>query len=139
MKFILEKENTNMSERNIFEQATRGKYRFPFKGLCTVEDLWDLNVINLDDIYKELNKQKKSNSEDSLLETSSEDVRLNDMIEIIKHIVSVKQKEKADKVLERERKERNQMIMNIIKDKEYEDLKSKSISELMGIVDSENK
>lgn len=128
-----------MSERNIFEQATRGKYRFPFKGLCTVEDLWDLNVINLDDIYKELNKQKKSNSEDSLLETSSEDVRLNDMIEIIKHIVSVKQKEKADKVLERERKERNQMIMNIIKDKEYEDLKSKSISELMGIVDSENK
>lgn len=128
-----------MSERNIFEQATRGKYRFPFRGLCTVEDLWDLNVINLDTIYKELNKQKKDNSEDSLLETSSEDVRLNDMIEIIKHIVSVKQKEKADKVLERERKERNQMIMNIIKDKEYEDLKSKSISELMGIVDSENK
>ena len=98
-----------------------------------------MNVINLDTIYKELNKQKKDNSEDSLLETSSEDVRLNDMIEIIKHIVSVKQKEKADKVLERERKERNQMIMNIIKDKEYEDLKSKSISELMGIVDSENK
>lgn len=128
-----------MSERNIFEQAVRGKYRFPFRGLCTVEDLWDLNVINLDTIYKELNKQKKDNSEDSLLETSSEDVRLNDMIEIIKHIVSVKQKEKADKVLERERKERNQMIMNIIKDKEYEDLKSKSISELMGIVDSENK
>ena len=128
-----------MSERNIFEQAVRGKYRFPSRGLCTVEDLWDLNVINLDTIYKELNKQKKDNSEDSLLETSSEDVRLNDMIEIIKHIVSVKQKEKADKVLERERKERNQMIMNIIKDKEYEDLKSKSISELMGIVDSENK
>lgn len=128
-----------MSERNIFEQAARDKYRFPFRGLCTVEDLWDLNVINLDTIYKELNKQKKDNSEDSLLETSSEDVRLNDMIEIIKHIVSVKQKEKADKVLERERKERNQMIMNIIKDKEYEDLKSKSISELMGIVDSENK
>lgn len=128
-----------MSERNIFEQAARGKYRFPFRGLCTVEDLWDLNVINLDTIYKELNKQKKDNSEDSLLETSSEDVRLNDMIEIIKHIVSVKQKEKADKVLGRERKERNQMIMNIIKDKEYEDLKSKSISELMGIVDSENK
>ena len=114
------------------------KYRFPFRGLCTVEDLWDLNVTNLDTIYKELNKQKKDNSEDSLLETSSEDVRLNDMIEIIKHIVSVKQKEKADKALERERKERNQMIMNIIKDKEYEDLKSKSISELMGIVDSEN-
>ena len=128
-----------MSERNIFEQAARGKYRFPFRGLCTVEDLWDLNVNNLDAVYKELNKQKRNNNEDSLLETSNEDTRLNDMIEIVKHVVSVKQKEKADRILEKERKERNQMIMDIIKDKEYEDLKSKSISELMGIVDSENK
>ena len=128
-----------MSERNIFEQAARGKYRFPFRGLCTVEDLWDLNVKNLDAVYKELNKQKRNNNEDSLLETSNEDTRLNDMIEIVKHVVSVKQKEKADRILEKERKERNQMIMDIIKDKEYEDLKSKSISELMGIVDSENK
>ena len=128
-----------MSERNIFEQAARGKYRFPFRGLCTVEDLWDLNVNNLDAIYKELNKQKRNNNEDSLLETSNEDTRLNDMIEIVKYIVSVKQKEKADRILEKERKERNQMILDIIKDKEYENLKSKSIAELMGIVDSENK
>lgn len=128
-----------MSERNIFEQAARGKYRFPFKGLCTVEDLWDLNVNNLDAVYKELNKQKRNNNEDSLLETSNEDTRLNDMIEIVKHVVSVKQKEKADRILEKERKERNQMIMDIIKDKEYENLRSKSIAELMGIVDSENK
>lgn len=128
-----------MSERNIFEQAARGKYRFSFKGLCTVEDLWDLSVTNLDTVYKELNKQKRNNNEDSLLETSNEDTRLNDMIEIVKHIVSVKQKEKADRILEKERKERNQMIMDIIKDKEYENLRSKSIAELMGIVDSENK
>ena len=128
-----------MSERNIFEQAARGKYRFPFRGLCTVEDLWDLNVNNLDAVYKELNKQKRNNNEDSLLETSNEDTRLNDMIEIVKHVVSVKQKEKADRILEKERKERNQMIMDIVKDKEYENLRSKSIAELMGIVDSENK
>lgn len=128
-----------MSERNIFEQAARGKYRFPFRGLCTVEDLWDLSVNNLDAVYKELNKQKRNNNEDSLLETSNEDTRLNDMIEIVKHVVSVKQKEKADRILEKERKERNQMIMDIIKDKEYENLRSKSIAELMGIVDSENK
>lgn len=128
-----------MSERNIFEQAARGKYRFPFRGLCTVEDLWDLNVNNLDAVYKELNKQKRNNNEDSLLEASNEDTRLNDMIEIVKHVVSVKQKEKADRILEKERKERNQMIMDIIKDKEYENLRSKSIAELMGIVGSENK
>lgn len=86
-----------MSERNIFEQAARGKYRFPFRGLCTVEDLWDLNVTNLDLVFKELNRQKKNNSEESLLDTrSNEDVVLDDMIEIVKHIVSVKQKKKEN-------------------------------------------
>ncbi len=126
-----------MSERNIFEQATRNKYRFPFRGVCNVEDLWDLSVTSLDIVYKDLNKQKRNNNEDSLLKTSNEDTRLNDMIEIVKYIVSVKQKEKADRLLEKERKERNQMIMDIIKDKEYEAFKNKSVDELMKIINNE--
>ena len=59
------------------------------------------------------------------------------MIEIVKYIVSVKQKEKADRLLEKERKERNQMIMDIIKDKEYEAFKNKSVDELMKIINNE--
>ena len=91
-----------MSEKNIFEQATRSKYRFPFRGLCTVEDLWDLSVTNLDTVFKELNRQKKNSSEESLLDTKSDkDVALNDMIEIVKYIVAVKQKEQADRILSR--------------------------------------
>ena len=33
-------------ETNVFEIATRKKYRFPFKGMITVEDLWDLSLQN---------------------------------------------------------------------------------------------
>ena len=124
-----------MSERNIFEQAARGKYRFPFRGLCTVEDLWDLNVTNLDLVFKELNRQKKNSSEESLLDTKSDkDVALNDMIDIVKYIVAVKQKEQADRILSREQKEREQRIMDIIKRKEDEALENMSIAELTNMI-----
>ena len=77
-----------MSERNIFKEATKKKYRWNFRGLCTVEDLWDLNVENLDDIYKSLKKQQKDNSGESLLTTvSKEDKIIEEKIEIVKAIV----------------------------------------------------
>ena len=31
----------------LFEIATRKKYRFPYKGLISVEDLWDLSMREL--------------------------------------------------------------------------------------------
>lgn len=49
-----------MTVENIFEFATRNKVRFSFKGLISVEDLWDLSLTNLDSIYKELNKSQSS-------------------------------------------------------------------------------
>ena len=56
---------------NIFEYAVRNKVRFPFKGMISVEDLWDLSLTNLDSIYKTLNKQIKQNDEESLLSTKT--------------------------------------------------------------------
>ena len=44
----------------LFEIATRNKYRFPFKGWISTEDLWDLSVQNLDGIFKTLNKEFKT-------------------------------------------------------------------------------
>ena len=38
-----------MRVENIFEYAVRNKVRFPFKGMISVEDLWDLSLTNLDD------------------------------------------------------------------------------------------
>ena len=84
-------------EKNLFEIATRNRYRFTYKGVMTVEDLWDLNVEALDAIFKALNRQKKTADEDSLLAAkSAEDTELANKIELVKYIVS----KKRDKELE---------------------------------------
>lgn len=74
-----------------FEIATRKKFRFPYKGSLSTEDLWDLTPAELDKVFKVLNGQAKQASEESLLakrSTVDEDTLV--MIDIVKHIVSVK-------------------------------------------------
>lgn len=86
-----------MELTNIFEAATRYKYRFPFKGMISVEDLWDLKLQDLDSVFKLLNKEKKQSDEESLLQVKSEaDQELENKIQIVKFIVQVKQAEAAD-------------------------------------------
>lgn len=120
-----------MSTEKMFEVATRNKYRFPYKGVISVEDLWDLSLTALDSIYKTLNKQVKQSQEESLLETKSkEDETLDTQIAIIKHIVSIKKQEVIDKANEKERREKKQRIMALMAKKEDEALESMSREEL---------
>lgn len=101
-----------MNIEKMFEQATRTKMRFPFKGNATVEDLWDLSVENLDSIFKQLNAQRKQTSEESLLNKKTvEDDALIAKIDIIKYIVSVKQNEENDRVLAKENKDKKDKIL----------------------------
>ena len=119
------------NEINVFEIAARNKYRFPYRGQISVEDMWDLSVTELDKIFKTLNKQIKTAQEESLLETKTkEDEAIENQIAIVRHIVSVKQKEANDRLKEKERKAQKQRIMEIMADKEDEALKSKSPEEL---------
>lgn len=120
-----------MKEMNIFEFATRNKVRFPFKGIISVEDLWDLSLTNLDSIYKTLNKQIKQSEEESLLSTkASVDTELEVQIAIVKHIVSVKLEEKANAEKASAKKAQKQKIMSIIATKEDEKLQNSSIDDL---------
>lgn len=121
---------------NIFEFAARNKLRFPYKGLITVEDLFDLSLINLDSIYKELNKQSKQSEEESLLNIKTqEDELLNVQIEIVKHIVSVKLAEKEAREKASAKKAQKQKIMSIIAAKQDEALQNSSIDELQKMLD----
>ena len=68
-----------MELTNVFERAAMNKYRFPYKGQISVEDLWDLSLPGLDSVFKQLNKLKKANEEESLLEVkSAEDVEVEE-------------------------------------------------------------
>ena len=116
---------------NMFEAATRCKFRFPFKGAISVEDLWDLSVDNLDSIFKTLNAQAKKSSEESLLaKKSSADAVLDRKIEIIKHIVNVKLEEAAQREVAAEKREQRRKIDAVLASKREKELEGKSIEEL---------
>ena len=122
--------------KNMFEVATRTKMRFPFKGMISVEDLWDLSVQNLDKIFKTLNSQRKEVQEESLLDTkSSEDERLETQIEIVKYIVNVKLEEQAARVKAAKNKEKKQKIMALIAKKDDEAMENMSKEELQKLLD----
>lgn len=124
-----------MENHNLFEIATRKKIRFQYHGMITVEELWDLSVEKLDSIYKELNVQMKQANEESLLAKQSKEAEMIHIkIEIVRHIVDVKLKEKKAKEEEAALKKRNQRIAEIIADKEDEALKNMPIDELKKLI-----
>lgn len=120
-----------MAINELFIIATRQKFRFPFKGVATVEDLWDLNVRDLDTIFKALNSQNKQVQEDSLLSVKSkEDAVLEAKIEIVKHIFATKLAEAEQKRIRAEQREKKNRIAEILADKQDEELRGKSVDEL---------
>lgn len=119
-------------EKNLFEIATRNRYRFNYKGVMSVEDLWSLRVEDLDAIFKMLNHQKKTADEDSLLATkSAEDQDLANKIDIVRYIVSVKLAEAAERVSAAEKKAQRDKIMEIVAKKKDKALEDMGIEDLM--------
>lgn len=120
-----------MAQVNLFEVATKNKYRFPFKGSISVEDLWDLKVEDLDSIFKTLNSKVSKVKEESLLVTKTKDDEvLENQIAIVKYIFAEKVKEANERQKAKERKEKKQKIMAIMASKENEALENKSMEEL---------
>lgn len=120
-----------MTTKNLFELATRNKIRFPFKGLISVEDLWDLSLTNLDSVFKVLNAEVKKSEEESLLNTKSkEDEELFNKIEIVKYIVGVKLAEKEAKEDEKKNREMKQRLLAIKAKRQNEALENLSDEDL---------
>lgn len=125
-----------MTTENIFEYAVRNKVRFPFKGMISVEDLWDLSLTNLDSIYKVLNKQAKQSNEESLLNIKTQtNEELTVQIAIVKHIVSTKLAEQEAREKAAAKKARKQKILAIMSAKQDEALQNSSIDDLQKMLD----
>ena len=116
---------------NIFVIASKLKFRYPYKGMITTEDLWDLNLDQLDSIYKALTKEVKASQEDSLLTTrarNENDDILDTKIEIVKYIFEEKieaarkreaeivNAEKKRRILEALAKKQDDAINNMTED-----------------------
>ena len=124
-----------MGEKNIFEIATRNKYRFPYKGAVSIEDLWDMSMKDLDSVFKALNKELRITNEESLMHTKSlADEEVENKIEIVKFIYNFKVKEQNERLLAREKKQRDQKIMDIIARKDAAELENKSKEELLAML-----
>jgi len=120
---------------NLFELATRKKLRFPFKGMISVEDLWDLSVQNLDTVYKTLNAEVKQAKEESLLTTkSTEETILDVKIEIVKHMVKTKLAEAEERQNAMMRREQRNKLQNLIAEKQDAELQGKSVEELQAML-----
>ena len=124
-----------MSYENLFEGAVRAKYRFPFRGVATVEDLWDLSLTDLDKVFKTLNQEAKLSQEESLLKTRDKNAEILDRkIEIVKHIVAVKQAEALAVKEAADMKARKQRILEIMAKKEDDALQNLSIEKLQEMI-----
>lgn len=120
-----------MSNEKMFEIATRSKFRFPYKGQISVEDMWELSLPALDSVFKTLNAQIKQIKEESLLSTKSKaDETLELQIEIVKYIVSVKLAEKEAREKATEKAAQRQRIMEIMAKKQDESLENASMEDL---------
>lgn len=119
----------------MFEKAARMKLRFPFRGQASVEDLWDLTVFQLDEIYKNLNGQLKAQDGNSLLDEKDDTGNVLQLqVDIVKHIVSVKLAEREAAEKRAERKARKQQILGIIKEKQNAALYDMPLEELKALV-----
>lgn len=129
---------------NIFEQASRMSLTFATsKGTLYPHDLWHLplssntNKLSLDEIAKELYKQLQDDKSISFVEDTTPANQLIQLrFDIVKYIIDVKKVQQAEAKLRRETAEKKQRLLELIANKEDQELANKSLDELKAMVEA---
>lgn len=119
---------------NMFEKATRLKLRFdgPKGGKLTTEDLWDLTLIQLNDVAKDLNRKVKEVGEDDFLqEVSTANTKLQLQFNVVLHVLQTKKAEREKAKESAVRKEEREKIGEIIAKKQAAALENLPEEELL--------
>lgn len=127
----------------MFEQASRLKLRFQTPiGVLSHEDLWDLPLTratgdtNLNDIAKDLRREvKEAEEEDFVAPKTKENKLVNLRFDIVKHIINVRLAEREESVAEVAKKHKREQILEVLAQKEAEELAAKSPDELRAMLD----
>lgn len=124
----------------LFLKATKEKFRFPYMGQISTEDLWDLSIENLDSIYGKLDEDLTRLTTKTLIKDKKTNIEkeLEDKIEIVKFIVEFKQAEIETAKENAMKSVKKQKILALIHEKENETLKEKSVDELKEMYDALN-
>jgi len=120
----------------MYKHAAQLKLRFPFKGFCQVEDLFDLKLAELDQIYKAMKKQQGEVEDGLLQERTQEDEVLALKLAVVKDVFQTKQAEIDARKAAADRRAQKARIMEIIAAKQDEALAGKSLEELQGMLDA---
>lgn len=122
---------------SLFERATRTKLRFRHKkGLIGVEDLWDLNLKpDLDELAQSSFKKLENTVQSFVDSRSASDTEEQLRLDLLKHVIAVKINERDAKKDLQARKEKKARIMEIMANKQDEELKGKSLDELKAMMD----
>ena len=123
--------------KNLFELATRERYRFPWHGLISVEDLWQLPQEELNNIYKQLMDSKRKTEVDSLMvdKTKESSQALDNCIDIVKYIFQYKEDQKNEAIKAKEKAEKKQRILELMAKKQDEAMAEKSVEELEAMLE----
>lgn len=125
-----------MNTTNIFEIATRSKFRYPYKGTIATEDLWDLSPAQLDVVYKALNKELAETKEVSLMHNVTDkekDIQIK--LDIVLYIYNYKEQMVANARMELERSAKKQRILDILAKKQEDTLEHMSEDDLKKMLD----
>ena len=127
----------------MFEKAVRLKLRFGSpQGNLTAEDLWDLpltstraTVANLNSIAKDISRKLKAEGEEDFVDpkTSANEI-LQLQLDIVKHVIQVKQGENEFARVAAARKEQKARITELIARKQDQQLEGKTLEELQEMV-----
>lgn len=119
---------------NIFEIAVRAKLRFASNRLASlsVEDLFDLSLRELDDVAKGINRQINAEKEESFLSQNKNAVRkdLELKLDIVKHVISVKETESAERVAQQAKAVQRQKLIDSLAEAEQREQQAKTPDEL---------
>ena len=128
---------------NIFAKASKLKLRFDIgKGHATVEDLWDLNLKStrgpdLDTLAIGLHQELQKTATVSFVDDAPQGNELLQLkFDVVKFIIDTKKAENAAKIASAAKKAQKDRILEIISQKQDEQLAGKSLEELQQMVTS---
>jgi hypothetical protein len=116
----------------MYKQASKQKLRFQTtKGLLSSEQLWDLPLTELDTLAVSLEESYKNSKGKSFLDKrTAKDSNIKLQFDIVLDVLQTKMEENEAVRTLKEDKEHNQKIIELIKEKQDDSLKGKSIKEL---------